>query len=69
MAGTVKVISQVTGMTQTTAAVIDGGGGAHKGAQFYVDITAISRTTGTLACTAIWKTIDGVSLKIGRAHV
>src|SRR5512132_1223460 len=64
MAGTIKLIDTATGITADRNVAISGSG-AHTSAQFYVDVTAITRTTGTLVVTLRWKTpIAGTDVDI-----
>ena len=53
MAGTQKILASFTNIDATTTLVIDGSGG-HSGATFWLNLTAITRTTGTLNVAVGW---------------
>ena len=61
--GAIKIIDTATVLVADRAVTIPGGG-AHSSIQFYVDVTAITRTTGTLAVTLRWHSADGTDVEI-----
>lgn len=64
MAGSIKVIDTATALVADRNVAIPGGG-AHGSVNFYVDVTAITRTTGTLVVTLRWKTLlDATDVEI-----
>ena len=63
MPGSIRVVDTATLITADRNIAVTGGG-AHLGANFYVDVTAITRTTGTLTVTIRWNTASGVDVDI-----
>ena len=65
MAGTTKIIDEVTVAITADRTVSVAGGGAHGSAQFYVDITAI--TGGAVVMNIQWKTKAGTAVTIAQS--
>jgi hypothetical protein len=62
MAGTIKIIDEVTAAISADRTVTVQGGGAHGSANFYVDITAI--TAGAVVMKVRWKSAAGTAVDI-----
>lgn len=63
MAGAIKIIDTATALVADRNVTV-GGSGAHTTVNFYVDVTAITRTTGTLTVTLRWHSADGTDVEI-----
>ena len=63
MAGTVKKIDTASAIVADRNVKVPGSG-AHSAVNFYVDVTAITRTTGTLVVTLRWNTDAGTDVEI-----
>ena len=63
MAGGRRDVDEVTALVADRTASVYGGG-CHRSAQFYVDVTAITRTTGSLSVTVRWRTKAGTTVTI-----
>lgn len=63
MAGSRRVIDEVSLIVADRTVNADGSG-AHGSAQFYVDVTAITRTTGSLTVTVRWRTNAGTTVTV-----
>ena len=64
MAGAPKQLDTVAGLTATTTRAIDGSGGAHGAASFYLDLTDITPQDGDLDVTLQWRTAAGNAFAI-----
>jgi hypothetical protein len=66
MSGTVKILDTVTALDGDAdrTANVDGGGGAHRTAHFYVDVTALTRTTGSMVVSVRWNSTSGTATTI-----
>ena len=63
MAGSRRDVDEVTALVADRTASVYGGG-CHRSAQFYVDVTAITRTTGSISVTIRWRTKSGTTVTI-----
>lgn len=63
MAGSIKIIDTATAIVADRAVNVQGSG-AHMAVNFYVDVTAITRTTGTLVVTLKWHSADGTDVEV-----
>lgn len=64
MAGTVRVIDTASAIVADRNVKVSGSG-AHSAVNFYVDVSAITRTTGTLTVTVRWNTpITGTDVDV-----
>ena len=62
MAGTIKILDEVTAAISADRTTAVAGAGAHGSAQFYADITAI--TGGAVVITVRWKTKAGTVVAV-----
>ena len=64
MSAAPRALDTASGITADRTQAIEGGGGSHASATFLVDVTGITRTTGSLTVTLNWVSASGAVVQI-----